>query len=87
MPSIIHAPAPLQPTQRGLKYVQSDEFKSICNRIAASVVVAEKPYEEIENRLRLITVEALIPHRESRTPYEAADFLRAHWEVIDRYAA
>jgi len=80
--SIFRRRAPLKPTAKGLKHVHSEDFKFLCKRLAASCVIADLPYEQLETRLRHVTVAALLPHRNYSVD-EVADFYRANWQLVD----
>jgi hypothetical protein len=72
----------LKPTASGLTFVASEAFRVICERIVATCVVAELPENEIERRLRHVTVSALLPKCRCSAE-EVAKFYAEHWRVVD----
>ncbi len=72
----------LKPTESGLRFVKSEEFRVICERIVATCVVAELPETEMERRLRHVTVSALLPKCRCSAD-EVAKFYAEHWRVVD----
>ena len=73
----------ITPTKEGFRFVQTEEFRRICKAVAASVIRAGQPYEEIEGRCRVLTIEALLPKGKSYTGDEAATFFIENSVIID----
>jgi hypothetical protein len=72
----------LKPTEKGRMAVKSEGFIRLAKEIAAAVVVSGRPYEEMETRLRTLTIDTLLPQRRY-SPDEVADFYRGHWPEVD----
>ena len=81
---VIHAPKPLVPSAKGLKFIQTEAFRDLCLQLAASTVVQELPYEVLEGRLRTLTIQSLVPHHHDLSPEEASDFLMRNLDLIER---
>jgi hypothetical protein len=73
----------LKPTESGLRFVKTEEFRRVCKTAAVSVIVNRKPYEELEARLRTLTIDAILPKDRKYSSDAIAEFFVEHRELVD----
>ncbi len=83
MSHVLGSLAPLKATDRGRKAVKSEGFIRLCKDVAAAVMVSGRAYEEMETRLRTITIATLLPQRRYSAD-EIADYYRVNYQEVDQ---
>ena len=84
MTQILRTFLPLRPTQKGLRAVQGEEFRQSCRRLLLTAFLQDTPEETWHSRLRVFTLETLLPKR-SHNLDDCETYYKAHFAEVDSY--